>query len=402
MRVTLIPCGPAANESERKAFEYLKARLASEPQEGNWILLTNVALSVTHRLQSDEIDLIAIGPPGVRVLELKHWTAQWFDGHKIQVEDEVDKLTNKARKVGTTLRRFAPDLPRVEGAILLTQEPSKIRRLDDRQIRGVRFHTLANCMGAVGFNNPPVLRPEQVNNLARVLQPSTAAAIDGSLKRLAGYVNLELQTPRNERFRRIYRGSHPARRDRVILYLYDLSATEDGNVETKARREFEALHRLQIYPWAPRILDSYQAAPGYAGEMFFYSVVDPAVPSTIDRATDPSWSTPERLAFALNAVRSLVELHSAGIDNEPMVHRNLTPQTILVRHDNSSIFTGFQYTRIPREISIGSGSSPPTSHPRSLAPEVQAQGLAAADQRSDVYSLCASLSLLFEGREHHP
>ena len=117
MRVTLFPCGPAANESELKAFQHLKARLMSEPGEGTWVLLTNLAFSVTNQLQSDEIDLIAIGPPGVRVIEVKHWAAQWFDTHKMEVGDEADKLTNKARKIGTTLRRLFADLPRVDGAI---------------------------------------------------------------------------------------------------------------------------------------------------------------------------------------------------------------------------------------------------------------------------------------------
>src|SRR5215470_13776174 len=162
MRVTLFPCGPAANESELRAFEYLKAKLLSEPGEGNWILLTNVAFSVTNQLQSDEIDIVAIGPPGVRVVEIKHWTTQWFDGHKIEVGDEANKLTVKARKVGTTLRRFSPNLPRVDGAVLLTQESSKVKRLDDQQIRGVTFHTLTNWKTAIGLEGPEVLSPQQV------------------------------------------------------------------------------------------------------------------------------------------------------------------------------------------------------------------------------------------------
>ncbi len=35
--------------------------------------------------------------------------------------------------------------------------------------------------------------------------------MEGSMRRLAGYVNLELQTPKEERFHRIYKGSHSAR-----------------------------------------------------------------------------------------------------------------------------------------------------------------------------------------------
>jgi serine/threonine protein kinase len=401
MRVTLFPCGPAANESEQKAFAYLKSRLQSEPGEGNWVLLTNVAFSVTHQLQSDEIDIISIGPPGVRVVEVKHWTAQWFDAHKIEVGDEAERLTNKARKVGTTLRRLAPDLPRVDGAVLVTQEASKVRRLEDQRIRGVTFHTLGNWKTAIGFEGPRALSPEQVTALARVLQPRSAVAIDGSLRRLAGYVNLELQTPGDDRFHRLYKGSHPARRDRVVLHLYDLSATDDKNAEAKSKREFEALRRLQLYPWAPRILDSHQEAPGYAGEMSFFTLVDPAAPCIADRAADKTWSAESRIAFARNAVQALAALHSAGTDGEPIVHRNLTPRTILVKHDNSPILTGFEHSRIPFEVSVASSSLPRGSEADAAAPEVRAQGLTVASHRSDVYSLSASLSLLFEGREDH-
>jgi serine/threonine protein kinase len=398
MRVTLFPCGPAANESELKAFQHLRARLLSEPGEGTWVLLTNLAFSVTHQLQSDEIDLIAIGPPGVRVIEVKHWTAQWFDTHKTWAEDEADKLTNKARKIGTTLRRYVGKLPRVDGAVLLTQEASKIRRLADQQVRGVTFHALNDWQAAIGFGGPQVLSSQQVASLAQLLQPRSSVAVDGSLKRLAGYVNLELQTPKDQRFHRIYKASHPARRDRVVLHLYDLSTTDDKNAETKANREFEALRRLQLHPWAPRILDSYQPAPGYDGEMFFFTVVDPAAPTIEDRATDTTWTERSRLAFARNAVRALAELHDAGTVDDPIIHRNLTLRTILVKHDNSAIFTGFERTKIPSDISVAPSSLPAEQH-STAAPEVQAQGLGVADHRSDLYSLCACLSHLFQMRK---
>ena len=120
---------------------------------------------------------------------------------------------------------------------------------------------LNDWRGAVGFDSPTALSPQQVTMLGRTLEPKSAVAIDGSLRRLAGYVNLELQTPKNELFHRIYKGSHSIRQDLVVLYLYDLSASDERNTETKARREYTALHRLQLHAWAPRILDSYQLDP---------------------------------------------------------------------------------------------------------------------------------------------
>lgn len=398
MKVSIFACGPAANESEIKACEHLKSRLQSQAGDGEWVLLTNLAFSVTHQLQSDEIDIVAIGPPGVRVVEVKHWTAGWVNSHSDVVEHEADRVTNKARKIGTTLRKIVADLPRVDGAFLLTQEPSKVKRIAKKEVRGVQFHPLNDWKNALNCDSRPVLSPQKVKSLSRALSPKCLVAIDGSMRRLAGYVNLELQSSKDEPFHRVYRGIHSARQDRVVLHLYDLSSIDDKNAEAKAIREFEAIHRLQLYSWAPRILDSYQEAPGYAGEMFFFTVVDPAAPALGDRATDATWTTSSRLAFARDAVRALEDLHEAGMADDPMVHRNLTPRSISVKHDNSPIITGFERTRIPSEASVASSSLPAGADLTAVAPEVAAQGFSAADHRSDVYSLCVSLNQLFEGR----
>ena len=234
MRVTLFSCGPAANESELVAFKHLESRLKSTHGEDEWVLLTNVAFSVTHQLQSDEIDIIAIGPPGVRVIEVKHWTAQWVDTHADLVSQEADRVTNKARKIGTTLRRLLPNLGRVDGAILLTQESSKIKRLAGREERGIRFSSLNEWKEAIGFDAPASLSSQQIKILSRAIEPKVVVAMEASMRRLAGYVNLELQTPKEERFHRIYKGSHSARQDRVEMHVYDLSASDERNAETKA------------------------------------------------------------------------------------------------------------------------------------------------------------------------
>ena len=398
MRVTVFNCGPAANESELKACEYLKCRLQGAPDGHRWVLLTNLSFSVTHQLQSDEIDIVVIGPTGVRVIEVKHWTTQWIDRHKDLVEQEADRVTNKARKIGTTLRKNIPGLARVDGAFLVTREPSKVKRLVGRKVRGVSFYTLAGWKDAIGFDSPTELSPGQVSMLGSALEPKSRVAMDGSLRRLAGYINLELQTPKEERFHRIYKGAHSARQDRVVLHLYDLSAVA-GNADVKARREFEALRHLQQYDWTPQILDSYQDAPGYAGEMFFFTIADPAAPCIGKRASDNSWETTARLSFARSTVRALSELHDVTTGDERMIHRNLTPETILVKHDNSPILTGFERTRIPSNISVASAGVSAEESESEISPEVRAQGLSAADHRSDVYSLCASLAKLFRGRE---
>jgi hypothetical protein len=38
MRVTLFSCGPAADESELKAFKHLRGGLQSTPDDDEWVL----------------------------------------------------------------------------------------------------------------------------------------------------------------------------------------------------------------------------------------------------------------------------------------------------------------------------------------------------------------------------
>ena len=398
MKVTPFHCGPFANVSERKALEHLKQRLISIPGDGEWVLLSNLAFSANHRKQAAEIDIVAIGPPGVRVIEVKHWATRWINRNQDSVEHEADKVTDKARKIGTTLRqRVRSGLGRVDGVFLVTETRSRVKGLTNRRVKGVPMYTLDQWREAVDADAPEVLSRPQVRKLAEALEPKASVALDGSLQRLADYVDLSLQTPAAERFHRTYRATHASRRERVILHLYDLSAV-DGAAENKARREFEALRRVQRHWWAPRIRDSHQDVPGYAGEMAFFTIDDPAAPSLSQRKTDISWGTGERLDFALQALRALDELHTETSGGEPLVHRNVSPETVLVRHDNRPILTGFDRAKIPEHSTVAVGRATQGSDTTFVAPEVLDQGLSAGDHRSDIYQLCATLAELFSDR----
>ncbi len=398
MRAIHILCGAFANESEAKALHYIKSRLISSSGHDEWFLLTNLSFSFNQRLQSDEIDLVAIGPAGVRIVEIKHWSGTWITQHmKGLVEHEAEKLTNKARKMGTSLRKILPHLPFVKGSFLLTHPSSKGRWREDLAIRGIQFHPLQDWAEAIGLQAPQALTAAEVHRLSNALEPKTDAVLTGSLRRIADYINLELQTVEEQRFHRIFKGIHSTRKDKVKLHLYDLSAM-DSKAEVKARRAYETLHRLQMYRWAPRILDSFQEAPGYTGEMYFFTEIDSTAPSLAQRMSDASWHTDARVHFAHNAVQALKEFH--GIEDETLVLRNLDPDTLLVKHDNLPILSGFELAKIDSLASVISpGASIASKWLDTVAPEVKKQGLGAADQRTDVYALCASLAILFQEQE---
>lgn len=398
MKVEHINCGPAANESELKAIGRLKSGLISEPGMGEWCLLTNLAFSTSHRHQSDEIDIVVIGPFGVRVIEVKHWKASWVNRNGELVEQEADRVTMKARRIGTTLRKHVEQVGRVDGIFLVTEEDKQTGQLQGREVRGVSFHTLKDWKNALNLTASSNLNHVQITQVKNVLYPKARVRDEFKIRRLGDYVNLEKQTPNEERFNLIYRGTHRTHRRRALVYLYDLSASDGVNNESRARRAFEAMQQLSVYRWAPRIYDSFQSVPGYDGEMCFFTIDDPSAPTVRDRANDKEWDDNARVDFARNAIQALMELHEAGEPSEPMLHRNITPDTLLVKPDNTPMLTGFQYTRLPNFSTVARSHIPEDMVAPFVAPEVRTQGLGAADTRSDVYSLCSSLSILFRNR----
>ncbi len=399
MKVSHIACGPTVNESEEKAISLLRENLSTIPSDEEWILLSNLTFSINHQLQSDEIDIVVIGPPGVKVLEVKHWNSQWMESNQKILEHEAERIMGKARKVGTTLRRRYPKLPHVDGAFFITSEAIDVQKIKNLIVRGIAFYSLNDWKTAIGLSEIKHFSKDQVRALAKILEPKSIVALDGSLRRFANLVNLELLTKKEERFHRIYRGIHSIRQDRVILHLYDLSAYQDKKPKKKASREFEALLNLQLYPWAPRIIDSFQSAPGYLEEMFFFTIADPAAPTLSDRSNDSNWSIDERIDFARKVIDAPSQMH-ASKKGEPIIHRNLNPKTILISHNGAPIFTGFDFARIPFDSSVGS-TLPLIDRVQTAAPEVRKSGLSAADQRSDVYSICSSLLILFESDNSH-
>lgn len=121
-KIEHIPCGEFVNESERKAVEHLKTRRNSVSATQTWLLLSNVPSAVNDRAIPDEVDVIAIGPTGLFVIETKHWDRSYLKSHAIAVEQEATKLNNKVRRIVGKLRRAGIGPGFVAGRFLLTND----------------------------------------------------------------------------------------------------------------------------------------------------------------------------------------------------------------------------------------------------------------------------------------
>lgn len=396
MRVDHLPCGAFVNASEETAFTYLRDHLSGELGDERFLLLTNVAHSVAASAPADEIDMVVLGSTGVQVIEVKHWDRNYMRRNRWCVEEEADKLERKTRRVATRLRAEFPKLGRVDGKMLLTrQKGSLCRGTAVERVRGIGLYALEDWRRLLDLDRPNSIPEDRLDALAKVIVPRADIALRGELRRLGNIVELNRLTPTGERLHRVYRGRHAITQDRVVLHLYDLSATNAANALNVARREFEVLSRLQKSPWLPRLIDSLQDLPNYPGELLFFTVADSDAPSLADRAADSTWTIDGRLVFAVNALRALNELHEPPDDMDAgVIHRTITPDVIRVRPGNRPLFTNWQLAKRPGHPTVS--GAPENVDTRWAAPEVRAGGLAAADRRSDVYALCACLCRLFK------
>jgi hypothetical protein len=140
-----IPCGRPANETEELAAERGVATLRTVADSRRSVVLSNLASSSSALHQSDELDLVCIGPRGVVLVEDKHWDTAWMRDHRDTAEAEAEKLTAKAKRFAGRVRALLPGAPpAVEQMLLLTPDAGR-GKLDP--VRSVQVRTLRTLTG---------------------------------------------------------------------------------------------------------------------------------------------------------------------------------------------------------------------------------------------------------------
>jgi serine/threonine protein kinase len=383
----------AVNASEQLAIEKLKNKL--QGLRGPWVLISNLNHSSSAVRLSDEIDLVAIGPTGIFVIEIKHWDSAFLKQRADIAEAEAERINDKSKRIAGKLRTGI-DPGFVAPRLLLTRGGTGLQGGQRIRARGVPVFGLTEWKELIDAEGVDALDPDRIERAVHLLLPASRVALTGDLRTFAGFINLERTSPATDAFHRIYRGQHPTRRDKVVLHLYDLSAADDKDAETRARREFEVMQHWQKSPFLPNLLDSFQEAEHYPGELYYFSLVDPAAPDLAERARDPSWAFDDRLRFARESLLALAEFHHPSDEGMPsIVHRHITPLNLRVRHNGKPLFTDFSLARLADAQTISAAKTTTEGDQRYIAPEVLRGGIAAADARSDVFSICASLMSIF-------
>ncbi|HEX8565190.1 MAG TPA: protein kinase [Pyrinomonadaceae bacterium] len=406
-------CGAFVNDSERYAAEYLKSRLQNHAALNDWVLLTNYANSSSSQYLSDELDLVVVGPGGISVVEIKHWNTADLKGNKLSIaEAEAEKINEKAKRLrGKLTRNCSFDFGFVEGKLLFTRGENEkyVEGITRRRIRGVEVFGLTEWKDLLDVSARTILTNDQIAHISRVLHPQATALANNEIQNFDNtFFELKPVERINTPFRRIYHARRKPGRDKVLLHIYDLTASTEKNAIDIARREFEILQRLQKSIWLPNLMDSFQEAKNYPGELYFFSYIDTESPTLAERAKDENWSLDERIYTTFRCIEALGEIHSEGMNaddtevNNPILHRNLTPETIHVRSNNEPLLTQLHLAKLPGANTVAAAA--PHNYAgleQFFAPEVLAQGIGASSKASDVYSLCASLSVIFTDAPEH-
>ncbi|MDA1055755.1 MAG: NERD domain-containing serine/threonine-protein kinase [Planctomycetota bacterium] len=362
------------------------------------MLLSNVPHAVTTQAVPDDIDIIAIGPSGLHIIEVKHWDRSYVKEFQATVTHEADKLCNKVRRIASKLKRANLDAGFLAGKFLLTKDATE-RTSHKIEVHGCRFFGLKEVNDLLEIEILLALSDKDVERICQVLQPLSKVTLRGEVRSIASARNLERTGDGSDRFHRTFRGEHIRTRDKIILHLYDFSASDDPAAETLARRQFDTLNKLQKSSHVPRLMDSFQEVPQYPGELWYFSIVDPCAPCLADRSRDERWEAVSRIEFARTSVDALRELHASTLRDVQFVHRHITPTTLLVGANDQPIFTEFDLARISGSITLSPTAKIPSDSAPFAAPEAVVGGLGVADQRSDVFSLCKTLRELFKDAE---
>jgi serine/threonine protein kinase len=388
MKVEHIPCGAYANESERNAVDYLIRKMRAHPSQDRWVLLSNVLYAVNARAMPSEIDIIAVGPQGVFVIETKHWDREFLGKQQAVVLHEGDKLHKKSEKIVSAVRKAYPPYGFLAGSFLLTKETQTLGDKNRPKVAESNFFVLSEWQLLLNINGPSAFPIAQVDQIVKAIEPRTKAALSGEISRLANVTDMKLLTSKEERFHRIYRGQDTIRRKPVLLHLYDLSAFNGANADRIARREAEKLQAYQESPYIPRVLETFREVPEYPGELYFFTMADPDAACLQKRTEDKSWNLNQRAAFSFECFKAL-----AGLQDLGLLHRNITPQTLLVQASNRPLFTGLHLAKSPDSVTVWPPAVPAPDPYQ--APEINGATPSQADKRSDVFSMAATLATIF-------
>ena len=362
-----------------------------------------------------EIDLAFLSRAGLFLVEIKShpgalsgdavdWTIAEPGGLRRNLECPITTINHKAKVLGSLLDRYVPDRPYVH-AVVFTPKVTSV------SLEGGRppWLLLANDAVSLLVNGLGDRMPSRIVNrpmMKAIVQAANRLGLRPSrTARVVGGFTLEALADEGEGYQ-----EHLARhatvghdRARIRSYLVPAATTPDRRhqLERAAHREAQTLAQLGQHPAIlgyRAYVEGAQLGPAVVFEAF-----EGALPLHVFLRQHPSLSFDERLHVLQVIVEAVAHCHRVGV-----LHRNLSPASVLVRREPSGTLSvrlhRFQTSTWLDQSGQGTRHLSDLVHSVDRlyqAPEVLSDSHKAV-QESDVFSVGCLAWLLFTGESPAP
>lgn len=415
--------GQAVNKAEIRAFRYLERCLPDD-----YIFFSNVSISDA-RGHLWDYDVILLGRHAVYVIELKNyggtiqgdrysWTV--LNGDAVFTPPDhniIETVNTKAQILKAKLKESFGILGRiyVHGCVCLTGHKGKIRIKDEparldrlRWLYGIENYLTDRSALPVpetlSVNTHDIRRDHQ--RIQKVVEERKLPPVEKQ-EQIGEYQVIDVAW-RASRYLALYASHSGKWPPKYLLKVYDIpdnAAPQTAqNIIRNLNRELSALRMIREREisdprsGARNVIAAYETFLHPSGR--HYVVVMEWVNGLLlsnKLLNSPRFTLEEKLPIAAQICRGLACAHKAGV-----VHRNLTPENIIVDSDNIIKIINFDFAKfVPIRPSI------PPVMPGSMigitrflnlnymAPELLAKTHHKANELSDVYSVGLILAEMF-------
>lgn len=397
-------------EHERQAFARLEAKLpASDALEVYpSVYITDESRNVYH-----ECDMLVIAESFAAVVELKHWAGEvdilgdrWTRGG-LAVRDPHQINLPKAKVFKSLLEHCLPavQVPYVQSIVVLTHDEANVRGthsayeiiglLDTRNGK-VGDHLTFNGIDELAKYlrervrrdrdaHRSALRPADFHKLREGLDKRFASGLQRAdfADQISGY-KIQREIENTARYVSYLAEANPPHGDIIYRLRVFGSASKDEAVQARQYRSLDALARLPFHPNIRRA-HRHPNERALVVEVCQWSDVQ-----TLDQVMASATALTPTFAArtARDVARALAHVHGSDAG---LIHRNVTPRSIIVGRDHHVELTDFDLAYDPDSQYTVMVGDELAREQRYFAPEAL---LGTPDYASDVYSLGQILSEL--------
>ncbi len=378
--VDVIHCHPHSHEGETLTANYLRHHLP------NGTLLVNYHLPAGSGTL--EIDIVVINRNGVYLLEVKHWSGAieadqqiWRHASGDVRPSPLPIIEQKAKVVNGFLASAGWDVS-VVGLVVLSKGTGALKISDPQAHKVFGLHeSLIQALTGREYVFQPYSLVLSVADQSRLRQTLLDSHVADAEQRVGGYRVLETLERAHYVELRAEDPEFPGRKVRIKQYDVPVvgSLRELEEAVTRFKRDMAALYNAGAHPNLVRPL---QFMRDMTSDERYYLIQEWAGEQTLaDRLAAGPIPLADQHRILNDVAAGLAHCHAQGV-----IHRNLTPGSVILTADGRAKVSDFDFAKVPAIGHTLRQTGKLLVSGRHVAPE-QVFHAHAVDERIDIYSL---------------